>query len=56
MYKQIYLAPPIKRDSKLDEKFKKFVDNFIEVDLSSLSKDDLKQKFLEFKNEINKYI
>ncbi|HEC39172.1 MAG TPA: DNA mismatch repair protein MutS [bacterium] len=47
---------PIKRDSMLEEKLKKFVDNFIEVDLSSLSKDDLKQKLLEFKNEINKYI
>ena len=47
---------PIKRDSMLDEKFKNFVDNLIEVDLSSLSKIELKQKLLEFKNEINKYI
>ena len=47
---------PIKRDNMLDEKFKNFVDNLIEVDLSNLSRAELKQKLLEFKNEINKYI
>ncbi len=47
---------PIKRESMLEEKLKKFVDNFIEDDLSNLSKMELKQKLLEFKNEINKYL
>ncbi|KKK44459.1 MAG: DNA mismatch repair protein MutS [Candidatus Lokiarchaeum sp. GC14_75] len=47
---------PIKRESMLEEKLKNFVDNLIEVDLSNLSKMELEQKLLEFKNEIKKYI